>query len=85
MFQVESLAFLPQLFLSVGAIPFLLGKRDIAGTMLAQTFAFVTFNKVCTSQVSQYCKAIQPGLTAAVFSLVHGLPAVLPAKFVLYP
>lgn len=48
--QVESLAFLPQLSLAVVAMPLLLGKKDIAGTMLAQTFAFVTFNKVCTSQ-----------------------------------
>ncbi|KAG9949896.1 glycosyltransferase family 50 protein, partial [Aureobasidium melanogenum] len=47
---VESLAFFPQLFLSVIAIPLLLAKKDLAGTMLAQTFAFVTFNKVCTSQ-----------------------------------
>ncbi|KAI4721440.1 hypothetical protein E4T48_02247 [Aureobasidium sp. EXF-10727] len=49
-FGVESLAFLPQLFLSVVAIPLLLAKKDLASTMLAQTFAFVTFNKVCTSQ-----------------------------------
>ena len=49
--RVESLAFLPQVFLSVGAIPYLLAKKDLASTMLAQTFAFVTFNKVCTSQV----------------------------------
>lgn len=53
---VESLAFFPQLFLSVVAIPLLLAKKDLASTMLAQTFAFVTFNKVCTSQVS--CFAI---------------------------
>lgn len=57
---VESLAFFPQLFLSVIAIPLLLAKKDLAGTMLAQTFAFVTFNKVCTSQVS--CFAIPPVL-----------------------
>lgn len=47
----ESLAFIPQLFLSVVAIPLVLGKKSLPGTMLAQTFAFVTFNKVCTSQV----------------------------------
>ncbi|KAL2823467.1 PIG-M-domain-containing protein [Aspergillus cavernicola] len=46
----ESLAFIPQLLLSVILIPLILGKRDLPGTMLAQTFAFVTFNKVCTSQ-----------------------------------
>jgi len=49
--QIESVAFIPQLLLSVFAMPLLLGKKDLAGTMLAQTFAFVTFNKVCTSQV----------------------------------
>jgi phosphatidylinositol glycan class M len=49
--QFESLAFIPQLFLSAIAIPLVLAKKDLAGTMLAQTFAFVAFNKVCTSQV----------------------------------
>lgn len=49
--RLESLAFLPQLFLSAVAIPLTLGKKDLASTMLAQTFAFVAFNKVCTSQV----------------------------------
>ncbi|SMR52675.1 unnamed protein product [Zymoseptoria tritici ST99CH_1E4] len=48
--KIESLAFLPQLLLSVVVIPLLMAKSDLATTMLAQTFAFVTFNKVCTSQ-----------------------------------
>ena len=47
---IESLAFFPQLFLSVVAIPLALAKKDLASTLLAQTIAFVTFNKVCTSQ-----------------------------------
>ena len=50
--RFESVAFLPQLLLAVVLTPALLAKRDLASTMLAQTFAFVTFNKVCTSQVS---------------------------------
>lgn len=50
-FQLERLAFIPQLLLSVVLIPIVLAKRDLASCMLAQTFAFVAFNKVCTSQV----------------------------------
>lgn len=48
--NLESLAFIPQLLLSALALPLLLAKKDLPSTMLAQTFAFVTFNKVCTSQ-----------------------------------
>lgn len=50
-YRFETLAFLPQLLLAVVAIPLALAKRSLATAMLAQTFAFVTFNKVCTSQV----------------------------------
>ncbi|KAF9699226.1 hypothetical protein EKO04_002924 [Ascochyta lentis] len=49
-FELERLAFLPQLLLSAVLIPLALAKKDLPSTMLAQTFAFVTFNKVCTSQ-----------------------------------
>ncbi|KAI9834382.1 MAG: hypothetical protein M1819_002993 [Sarea resinae] len=48
--DLSSLAFLPQLLLSAVLMPIVLAKRDLPPTMLAQTFAFVAFNKVCTSQ-----------------------------------
>ncbi|KAK8195704.1 GPI mannosyltransferase-like protein 1 [Phyllosticta capitalensis] len=48
--KLESFAFVPQILFSTIAIPMALAKKDLASTMLAQTFAFVTFNKVCTSQ-----------------------------------
>jgi phosphatidylinositol glycan class M len=52
--KLESVAFLPQLFLAAFALPLMLAKKDLPSTMLAQTFAFVSFNKVCTSQVRHY-------------------------------
>lgn len=55
--ELERLAFLPQLLLSAVLIPLALAKKDLPSTMLAQTFAFVAFNKVCTSQVSPHCRA----------------------------
>lgn len=49
--RVESVAFLPQLLLSCVFIPLTMAKKDLPATLLAQTWAFVAFNKVCTSQV----------------------------------
>jgi phosphatidylinositol glycan class M len=43
-------AFVPQLGLST-ALGFVLGAEDLAFAWLVQTLTFVTFNKVCTSQV----------------------------------
>jgi len=57
--RLESLAFAPQLFLSAVAIPLVLAKKDLPSTMLAQTFAFVAFNKVCTSQVRSSFKTVE--------------------------
>jgi phosphatidylinositol glycan class M len=84
---VESLAFFPQLFLSVVAIPLLLAKKDLASTMLAQTFAFVTFNKVCTSQVCLLwllaCFGFADLMVAIVLFVVHGLLAILPSNLII--
>ena len=57
-FPFESLAFGPQLALSAFLIPICLSKKDLPGAMLAQTFAFVSFNKVCTSQVCCTCRSL---------------------------
>uniref|UniRef100_A0A060T3S1 GPI mannosyltransferase 1 n=1 Tax=Blastobotrys adeninivorans TaxID=409370 RepID=A0A060T3S1_BLAAD len=46
----ESWAFMPQLTLSAILIPLVIARRDIVKAFFIQTFAFVTFNKVCTSQ-----------------------------------
>ncbi|KAK7756908.1 GPI mannosyltransferase 1 [Diatrype stigma] len=57
---IESLAFLPQLLLSTVLIPLVGARKDLPTTMLAQTFAFVTFNKVCTSQYFLWYMVLLP-------------------------
>lgn len=63
--ELERLAFLPQILLSAVLIPLVLSKKDLPSTMLAQTFAFVAFNKVCTSQVRSSNDTILCALTIA--------------------
>ena len=48
--SIESLAFLPQLLLACVFIPLALAPKNLPACLLAQTLAFVAFNKVCTSQ-----------------------------------
>ncbi|KAK4153339.1 family 50 putative glycosyltransferase [Chaetomidium leptoderma] len=58
--RIESIAFLPQLILSCVLIPLAMAKTDLPAAMLAQTFAFVTFNKVCTSQYFLWYMVLLP-------------------------
>lgn len=70
---IERLAFLPQLLLSAIFIPLILAKRSLPGAMLVQTFAFVTFNKVCTSQYFLWYLVLLP-FYLPYSSLVHHHP-----------
>jgi phosphatidylinositol glycan class M len=58
--KLESLAFLPQLLLSAFLLPLALARSNLPGSMLAQTWAFVALNKVCTSQYFLWYLALLP-------------------------
>jgi hypothetical protein len=55
-----SIPFFPQLLLSGLVIPLAFAKHDLPATMFAQTFAFVSFNKVCTSQYFMWYIVLLP-------------------------
>ncbi|RPA91013.1 hypothetical protein L873DRAFT_353888 [Choiromyces venosus 120613-1] len=59
-YPFASIPFLPQLLLSALIIPLAFAKNDLPATMFAQTFAFVTFNKVCTSQYFMWYIVLLP-------------------------
>ena len=84
--QFHKVAFVPQLLLSAVLIPLVLAKKDLAGAMMCQTWAFVTFNKVVTSQVCpsaptggrERISIRKGGLTLLVFHLVPHISPFLP-------
>ena len=79
--KLESLAFIPQIAISAVLIPIALSKKDLAGTMLAQTFAFVAFNKVCTSQVRLQFSCYEVILLSHALLLNCVLHCLLPRVF----
>lgn len=60
MLEPSSWAFVPQLLLSGIILPLAFAKRDVIKTMFLQTIAFVTFNKVCTSQYFMWYMVLLP-------------------------
>lgn len=49
-FSIETYAFVPQLLISAVLLPLLFVRSNMVSCLFLQTFAFVTFNKVMTSQ-----------------------------------
>lgn len=49
-FPIEKYAFIPQFIISGLLLPLMFARENFVGCLFIQTFAFVTFNKVITSQ-----------------------------------
>jgi hypothetical protein len=74
--SMSSLAFIPQLLLAGIVIPLALYAvgRDLGTIMFAQTFAFVAFNKVCTSQVANlYSSELMGSISCGTFHFYHSI------------
>ena len=76
-------SFVPQMGLSLLAgFLFARRKQDLALTWFVQTFVFVLFNKVCTSQVSAQSSTLQrPAETQYVHSISCGTSSFFPYSF----
>ncbi|GME85634.1 unnamed protein product [Ambrosiozyma monospora] len=83
--KIEQLAFVPQLLLSIVLIP--LGVidqnsatlyQDLLNSFFIQTFTFITYNKVCTSQYFIWFLCLLPNYLASTsISGLKGLVMVL--------
>lgn len=65
---IQEYAFLPQIVLAI-LIPLVYARKDIISTLFLQTFAFVTFNKVVTSQYFIWFLIMLPHYLASSSSL----------------
>ncbi|KAG4301150.1 hypothetical protein PCK1_002460 [Pneumocystis canis] len=57
---ISLISFIPQMLLSTCLIPVAFAKKNLTGSIFSQTFAFVTFNKVCTSQYFMWYLILLP-------------------------
>lgn len=63
--NLEKWAFVPQLGLSILVIPLIFAQQNLISCAFIQTFAFVTFNKVMTSQYFIWFLIFLPHMLAA--------------------